>query len=183
MRLLREFLDGSLKLCHAVARALLHSLSLIQQLPQLHHFLVYLSLHALNSRYQLTASSGNLAFDAIDHAIKAFLDGLNPHVGLLSLYLGVFNGVRHGGQLLSCVLGGVIQGFTLLVLLLLKLRLPSLQLVEELLDVIESGSQILLARALFLDLLLQTSYGSLDLLTELTVLHVILLESQHHPLL
>ena len=33
MWLLREFLDGSLKLCHAVARALLHSLSLIQQLP------------------------------------------------------------------------------------------------------------------------------------------------------
>ena len=121
MRFLREFLDGSLKLCHAVARALLHGLSLIQKLPQLHHLLVYLSLHALYSRYQLTASSGNLAFNAIDHAIKAFLNGLNPHVRLLSLYFGVFNGVGHGGQLLSCVLGGVIQGFTLLVLLLLKL--------------------------------------------------------------
>jgi hypothetical protein len=62
------------------------------------------------------------------------------------------------------------------------LRLPRLQLVEELLDVIESGCQILLARCLVLDLLLQTSDGSLDFLTKLTILHVIFLESHHDPL-
>jgi hypothetical protein len=118
-RLLREFLDGSLKLCNAVTRSLLYGLSLIQELPQLYHLLVNLSLHALYSGYQLTTSSGNLAFNAIDHTIKAFLDGLDAHVGLFSLYFGVFNGMRHGGQLFSCVLGGVIHGFTLLVLLLL----------------------------------------------------------------
>jgi hypothetical protein len=50
--LLREFFDGSLKFCHAVTRALLYGLSLIQELPQLHHLLVDLSFHALDSRYQ-----------------------------------------------------------------------------------------------------------------------------------
>ena len=119
--LLREFLDGSLKLCHAVTRALLHGLSLVQELSQLHHLLVDLSLHALNSRYQLTTSPGDLAFNAVDHAIKALFNGLKAHVGLLPLNFGVFNGVGHGGQLFCCVLGGVFQGFTLLVLLLLKL--------------------------------------------------------------
>jgi hypothetical protein len=129
-RLLREFLYGSLKLCHAVARALLNGFSLIQKLPQLHHLLVDLSLNALNSRYQLTTSSGNLAFNAIDHTIKAFLDGVNTHVRLFFLYFGVFNGMGHGCQLFGGVLGGVINGFTLLVLLLLKLRLGRLQLVK-----------------------------------------------------
>ena len=125
-RLLREFLYDSLKFCYAVTRALLYGLSLIQELPQLDHLLVDLSLHALYCRYQFTTSSRNLAFNAIDHAIKTLLDGLDAHVGLFPLYFRIFNRMRHSDKLFSCVLGGVIQGFSLLVLLLLKLRLPSL---------------------------------------------------------
>jgi hypothetical protein len=47
--LLREFFDGGLELVDPVAGALLDGLGLVQQLPQLHHLLVDLALHALHS--------------------------------------------------------------------------------------------------------------------------------------